>query len=140
MARFGDDLAVDDDGGDAGGELARVVERGAVLDRVRIEHDQVGGHAGTHQAAVGQAQPGGRQRGHLADRFLEAQDAEFADVRRSLLARWAAYAQEMEESNEIWQDDGPLADPELFDGTWGPWRDDAGMAYAMYATTDRTRR
>ena len=27
-------------------------------------------------------------------------------------------------SNEEWVDDGPLADPALLNGVWGPWRDE----------------
>ena len=57
-----------------------------------------------------------------------------------LLKRWDEYSDDMTESNELWQDDGPLADPELFDGSWGPWRDDAGTPYAMYAVADQHRR
>mmetsp|Transcript_91206 Transcript_91206/g.260495 ORF Transcript_91206/g.260495 Transcript_91206/m.260495 type:complete len:611 (-) Transcript_91206:48-1880(-) len=67
-------------------------------------------------------------------------DDEFLDVRAMLLKRWDEYSDGMAESNELWQDDGPLADPELFDGSWGPWRDDAGTPYAMYAVADQHRR
>jgi hypothetical protein len=40
--------------------------------------------------------------------------------------RWAQYRSEMVESTFAWADDGPLADPALFDGMWAPWRDKAG--------------
>lgn len=62
--------------------------------------------------------------------------AEFNAVRQNLLDRWHAYQRQMSSSNEIWQDDGPLADPALFGDTWTPWRDDSGFPYALYAVTD----
>jgi len=34
-------------------------------------------------------------------------------------------------------DDGPLADPALFGGYWMPWRDEMGVPYATYATSDQ---
>ncbi len=42
-------------------------------------------------------------------------------------------------SNEEWVDDGPLADPALLNGVWGPWRDEYGMPYATYGLLSEVR-
>lgn len=57
---------------------------------------------------------------------------DYRAVRASLEARWAQYRAEMVASTFAWADDGPLADPALFDGVWAPWRDAAGPR-ATYA-------
>merc|ERR1719399_287036 len=55
-----------------------------------------------------------------------------ASARAELLRSWERYAEGMAQSNEEWIDDGPLADPALLGGAWGPWRDENGMPYATY--------
>ena len=56
----------------------------------------------------------------------------YVEVREAMERRWAQYRSEMVESTFAWADDGPLADPALFDGVWAPWRDRAGPR-ATYA-------
>ena len=62
----------------------------------------------------------------------------YVEVREALERRWAQYRSEMVESTFAWADDGPLADPALFDGVWAPWRDKAGprATYAGLASGD----
>jgi arylsulfatase A-like enzyme len=57
---------------------------------------------------------------------------DFEDVRTSLEKKWAEYQQEMIPSNFKWEDDGPLADPSLFDGVWSAWRDGDNTPKAHY--------
>ncbi|KAH8047343.1 sulfuric ester hydrolase [Aureococcus anophagefferens] len=63
---------------------------------------------------------------------------EFADVKATILEKWAELRDSTPESTEIWLDDGPLADPALFGGVWTPWRDDLGMPYATYQLATKT--
>lgn len=60
---------------------------------------------------------------------------DYADVQSEFMQRWADMQGTMVSSNEEWKDDGPLADPALYGGTWSPWLDDAGMPYALYYLT-----
>ena len=64
--------------------------------------------------------------------------AEAAEARSTLLLSWERYALGMAPSNEQWVDDGPLADPKLLGGSWGPWRDANGMPYATYGLLEVT--
>lgn len=61
-----------------------------------------------------------------------SEDAEVAVVREELLASWAAHGEALAPSNELFADDGPLAHPDWFGGTWSPWRDEAGVPYSTY--------
>ena len=63
---------------------------------------------------------------------------DFADVKAMILDKWAELRDSTPESTEIWLDDGPLADPQLFGGIWTPWRDDLGMPYATYQLASKT--
>jgi len=62
-----------------------------------------------------------------------------ATARTELLQSWERYADDMALSNEEWVDDGPLADPALLNGVWGPWRDEYGMPYATYGLLSEVR-
>ena len=57
---------------------------------------------------------------------------DFAETREKLEKKWAEYQQEMVPSNFKWEDDGPLADPSLFDGVWSAWRDGDNTPKAHY--------
>ena len=50
----------------------------------------------------------------------------------ALLDEWKAYRDAMGPSGFSWQDDGPLANPDLFGGFWTSWRDEFGQPYALY--------
>ena len=52
----------------------------------------------------------------------------YVEVREELEKRWAQYRSEMVESTFAWADDGPLADPALFDGMWAPGATARGRA------------
>ena len=58
--------------------------------------------------------------------------AAYADVRNDLEQRWASWQQEAQPSSFAWEDDGPLADPALFDNMWAPWRDGDDTPKAHY--------
>jgi hypothetical protein len=105
--------ARDPDVGDPVRQAGRLLERGAVGD-VRREQHEVGDHAGPDEAAVGQAEALGRQGGHVPDRLLQrepalvARDApeiaregaEAARVRPAALARQAVGAQHVQPVRE----------------------------------------
>ena len=57
----------------------------------------------------------------------------FAAVRAKLERKWAEFQTIAVPSSFAWEDDGPLADPALFDGIWAPWRDDDDRPRASYA-------
>ena len=54
-------------------------------------------------------------------------DPLFAEVQAMMLDKWAELESLNPDSNELWLDDGPLADPANFGGVWTPWRDEAGV-------------
>ena len=56
----------------------------------------------------------------------------FSSTRIALLDRWKAYRDSMGRSALVWEDDGPLTNPDLFGGFWTSWRDEAGQPYALY--------
>lgn len=62
----------------------------------------------------------------------------FAEVQEMMLAKWAELEEINPDSNELWVDDGPLADPTNFGGVWTPWRDEAGVPYALYSLVDES--
>merc|ERR1711998_616575 len=61
-------------------------------------------------------------------------DIGFKSVQDTLMDAWRRYRDSMVESNEVWQDDGPLTNPALFGGFWSPWRDENNLPYALYDT------
>lgn len=61
---------------------------------------------------------------------------DFRRVQDAMLAEWAELRDSTPPSTEIWLDDGPLANPALFGGVWGPWRDDTGVPLATYKLAD----
>jgi hypothetical protein len=65
-------------------------------------------------------------------------DLDYSLVQTALLNQWAAYrdAALPSEAALSFADDGPLADPSLFGGYWASWRDEAGVPYATYATSE----
>lgn len=56
----------------------------------------------------------------------------YTKIRDALLDRLDALRKSVTPSTEQWADDGPLADPQLFNGVWSPWRDDQNLPYATY--------
>src|SRR4029077_18931668 len=75
-----DAFAVDDDVADAARLLFGIVERRGVGDRGRFEQHQIGGVALADEAAVGEPKPLCGTAGQVVDAFLEAQQADLADV------------------------------------------------------------
>ena len=63
----------------------RVLERRAVGEAVEVEHDEVGRHARPQLAAIGEAEVLRGHRRHLADRLLERQRPDLADVVREVV-------------------------------------------------------
>ncbi|KAJ8607684.1 hypothetical protein CTAYLR_007299 [Chrysophaeum taylorii] len=53
-------------------------------------------------------------------------------IRDELLRAWSELDGKILSSPDVWRDDGPLADPALFGGTWRPWRDEDGLPLATY--------
>jgi len=60
-------------------------------------------------------------------------DPSYASLRRILLDAWATLDDAIPSIDPaLWLDDGPLANPLLFDGAWRPWRDNDGLPLATY--------
>lgn len=57
-------------------------------------------------------------------------DAAHDAARRKLLELWDTF--QVHATDQVWQDDGPLASPDIFDGSWAPWRDEHDLPYATY--------
>lgn len=74
------ELTVDENVADAGGRKHGIEESGFLGDRIGIEDDEVGLHAGADEAAVVEAQALGGEAGHLADGVLKGEDFQVADV------------------------------------------------------------
>ena len=75
-----DGLAVDQDVLDAGGVLAGVVSGGGGVDGAWIEDDDVGLHAVSEDAAVGDAESEGGEGSHLSDGLGHGYELFAADV------------------------------------------------------------
>lgn len=60
---------------------------------------------------------------------------DYRDVVDRLQDAWRRYQSEAAPSSFAWEDDGPLADPSLFVGFWGPWRDNDNVPLASYLGT-----
>lgn len=87
--------------------------------------------------------PSEAEHGHCAD--VEAcsnllDQPSFADVLASLEQRYSDLQQSARAAVFDWQDDGPLAMPDLFAGFWSSWRDSHGVPLAIYETNSRTTR
>ena len=67
-----DYLAINDHVVDADGVVLWIAQNGIGPHLVGIEHDDVGLETVAEDAPVGQAEPLGRERGHLADRLGQA--------------------------------------------------------------------
>uniref|UniRef100_A0A7S3JYB2 Sulfatase N-terminal domain-containing protein n=1 Tax=Aureoumbra lagunensis TaxID=44058 RepID=A0A7S3JYB2_9STRA len=63
---------------------------------------------------------------------------DFQQIKDSMLTKWEELRQITPRSTELWQDDGPLADPANFGGIWTPWRDDMGYPYATYQLAEKS--
>src|SRR5688572_28733663 len=66
--------SVDEDMPDADRVVVRILERGFVLNGCRIEQHEIGKHAGTDQTAIGNADPNGGLRSHLAHGVFQRQE------------------------------------------------------------------
>jgi len=58
---------------------------------------------------------------------------EFTSLKQTMLEKWEEYKSSMVVSNEKWEDDGPLTNPEMFGGIWTPWRDEDNQPYGTYS-------
>ena len=61
-----------------------------------------------------------------------AGDPDFSDIQEGMMQRIDEFKIASEPSSFAWQDDGPLANPALFDNLWGPWRDTNGDPKAFF--------
>jgi len=57
---------------------------------------------------------------------------DYAEIQADLERKWASFETESVDSTFKWEDDGPLADPELFGGVWTAWRDGDDVPKAQY--------
>jgi serine/threonine protein kinase len=72
--------AVDENLGEAGSRLPRLLKRSVVLDGIRIEDGDVRKISWPQQSALGDSEIGRRQRGHLADCFCLHRDIKPSNI------------------------------------------------------------
>src|SRR6202030_3605516 len=75
-----DGETVDHDQRDAGSGLGGIGKARAVPHRFRVEDDEIGEGAGSHDAAVAEAEPARREAGHPPHRLLEAEEPDLAAI------------------------------------------------------------
>ena len=63
-------------------------------------------------------------------------DTEYQGIQTTLESRYEQLVEESLEPVFAWQDDGPLASPDLFDGFWTTWRDTDNYPLAVYGVSD----
>src|SRR3972149_11387512 len=74
------ELSVHEDVDDAFGELTRILPRRPIGDGRRVEDGDIRRHSVRQAAAIVEPDAGRGKRGHLADRFLEAQEPELSNI------------------------------------------------------------
>mmetsp|Transcript_13209 Transcript_13209/g.19766 ORF Transcript_13209/g.19766 Transcript_13209/m.19766 type:complete len:693 (-) Transcript_13209:3728-5806(-) len=105
---------------------------------IRQAHHDVLGETSVHLFDI-RANPSEIDLGNDCTDTIKCRDlyelSAFVDVRTQLEATWARFQAQAVPSTFAWEDDGPLADPALFNGFWAPWRDGDGQPKAHYFGT-----